>query len=277
MVDGISFHPMYGASPAYRAYRDYYYSYPQFVRDLRALAAHSGFSGELFAEEMCWRTSRNAVEIEPWTYSVTEAAKYYARGIVLNLGLGVTSCVGGENFEDMPPISGVLTSLCTAMASHEAVDMTVEIEIDHDGPVAYCAFRYPNGDRMLAVWTDGIAQDEDPGIPATIVFPGLVAGSVAAIDVLHGIEQELVFEANDGNTIVRDLLVKDYPVFIRLSGVTLGPAYEETVGDGFHRIGDIASFDLRSSDERSDRDGDGVPDDKDLCPEWPGSTGTNGC
>jgi len=28
---------------------------------------------------------------------------------------------------------------------------------------------------------------------------------------------------------------------------------------------------------KSDRDGDGVPDDEDLCPDWPGSPETNGC
>jgi sugar lactone lactonase YvrE len=27
----------------------------------------------------------------------------------------------------------------------------------------------------------------------------------------------------------------------------------------------------------SDRDGDGVSDDEDLCPDWPGSKETNGC
>ncbi|GAG45637.1 unnamed protein product, partial [marine sediment metagenome] len=102
----------------------------------------------------------------------------------------------------------------------------------------YCAFRYPNGDRMLAAWTDGIAQDEDPGVPATITFPGLTAGSVTGIDVLHGFEQELVFEIDGDDTLVRDLLVKDYPIFIRLSDVTMGTGYEETVGDGFHRLGE---------------------------------------
>jgi hypothetical protein len=123
------------------------------------------------------------------------------------------------------------------MAGHQAVDMPVEIDIDHDGPVAYCSFRYLNGDRMLAVWTDGIAQDDDPGVPATITFPGLVAGNVTGIDVLHGFEQEVVFEIDDGSTIVRDLLAKDYPILIRLSDVSFGPGYREIDGDGFHRLG----------------------------------------
>jgi len=160
------------------------------------------------------------------------------------------------------------------MAGHEAIDMPTEIDIEYEGPVAYCTFRYPNGDRMLAVWTDAIAQDEDPGVPATITFPGLATGTVTGIDVLHGFEQELVFETDGENTIVRDLLVKDYPILIRLSDVTFGPGYVETVGDGFHRLGDVNDV---PSSAGSDRDGDGVPDEEDFCPDWPGSPETSGC
>ena len=143
--------------------------------------------------------------------------------------------------------------------------------MEYTGPVAYCSFRYPNGDRVLAIWTDGIAQDEDPGVSATITFPGLSAGSVAGIDVLHGFEQELVFEVDGEDMIIRDLLVKDYPILIRLSDVTMGPDYQETVGDGFHQLGGPGAG------TGSDRDGDGVPDDEDFCPDWPGSAKTSGC
>jgi hypothetical protein len=143
--------------------------------------------------------------------------------------------------------------------------------------VAYCSFRYPNGDRMLAIWTDGVAQDEDPGVPATITFQGLAAASVTGVDVLHGFEQELVFEVDGEDTVVRDLLVKDYPILIRLSDMTFGEAYEETVGDGFHRFGDVDAVDSRSSGGLHDRDGDGVPDADDWCPDYPGDKLMNGC
>jgi len=116
------------------------------------------------------------------------------------------------------------------------------MNVDTEEPVAYCAFRYPNGDRILAVWTDGIAQDEDPGVPATVTFPDMTAGCVTGIDVLHGFEQELVFEIENGDTIVRDLLVKDYPILIRLSDIAFAPDYEETVGDGFHRMGEPSEY-----------------------------------
>ena len=163
---------------------------------------------------------------------------------------------------------------CPNMSGNESINMAVELDVDFE-PVAYCAFRFSDGDRMIAIWTDAIAVDDDPGVPATITFPGLTAGTVTGIDVLHGFEQELVFDTDGNDTVIRHLLVKDYPILIRLSDVTMGPNYEETVGDGFHRIGDIDA--VPSSAGGSDRDGDGVPDDKDFCPDWPGSSETSGC
>jgi hypothetical protein len=236
-VDGLSWHGMYGTSPRADCLPDYYETYPALVREIKQTAYTHGFQGEFIVEEMVWRTSRNPNPDEPWTYSETEAAKYYLRAIVMHLGLNVMAGYGGELVEEIQSIIDPISRLCTTMAGHEAIDMPVDIHIDYDGPVAYCAFRYPNGDRMLAVWTDGIAVDEDTGIPATIAFPGLSAGSVTGIDVLHGFEQELVFEIDGQGTIVRDLLVKDYPILIRLGDVTPGPDYGGAVGDSFHRLG----------------------------------------
>ena len=37
------------------------------------------------------------------------------------------------------------------------------------------------------------------------------------IDVLHGFEQELVIEKENGNVVIRNFLIKDYPIILRLS------------------------------------------------------------
>jgi len=273
-ADGVDFHPMYGASPAYEFYHQYYYDYPALIQEIKTTAESHGFRGDYMAMEMCWRTSLNVIPDEPWVYSDLTAAKYYARGMVINLGMDIAVGVGGELIERIAPVMAVIRNLCTVMAGHKAIDMPAKIDIDYE-PVAYCGFRYPNGDRILAIWTDGVAQDEDPGVPATIIIPGLKARTVTGIDVLHGFEQELVFEMDGDSTIVRDLLVKDYPILIRLSDVTMSDDYVETVGDGFHRLGDVDAVPRTSGG--SDRDGDGVPDAQDYCPDWPGSKEANGC
>ena len=285
VADAVSWHPFYGESPVlysgeYESHPEPFYwrDYPFKARAFAQAAAELGFQGEFLAEEMVWRTAVDENEGEPPVYTSVQAAKYMARASLMHLGLGFISKVGTQiPFPDVTrglPQYYVIRHLSAVLSDHAAIDMPVGIDVDYDGPVAYCSFRYPNGDRMLAVWTDGVAEDEDPGIPATITFPSLAAGSVTGIDVLHGFEQELIFEIDGEDTSVRDLLVKDYPILIRLSDVTFGPTYEETVGDGFHRLGDPSAVPIGSG---ADRDGDGVPDDEDLCPDWPGSKETSGC
>lgn len=266
-VDGIVWH-WGGASPELQT--EFYYRYPELVREIRGIAEVGGFEGELLAEEITLRTGKTPHPSEYMGYKEIPALKYTARITLMNLGLDVGTGLGFENLEQQPVSVRLTKGLCTVMAGHEAIDMPAEVDIDYE-PVAYCSFRYSNGDRMLAIWTDGIAQDEDPGIPATIRFPGLAAETVIGIDVLHGFEQELISEIDGDDTIIRDLLVKDYPILIRLSDVTFGADYDETAGDGFHRLGEP------DAGTASDRDGDGVPDNEDFCPDWPGSPETSGC
>jgi len=267
LVDGVSWHGMYSTSPEYEFHKDYYYEYPSIVADIIRIARENGFTGKFFSDEIGWRTAESWVECEwdvltradwPMAYSSeSKAAKYLARGLVLNLGLDVAAAQGGHYVYQVPLIR-VISNVCTVMAGHEAIQMPVEIDIDYD-PIAYYGFRFPDGDRMLAIWTDGVAQDHDPGVAATITFSGLVVEKVVGIDVLHDFEQELIFEVVDESTVVRDLLVKDYPILLRLTNVTEGENYQELL------------------QKQADRDGDGVPDEEDYCPDYPGSPAANGC
>jgi hypothetical protein len=71
---------------------------------------------------------------------------------------------------------------------------------------------------MLALWTNGIAVDDEPGLPATLTFSGESATNAIGIDVLEGFQQELITERSGSDLVIRDLLVKDYPIFVRLDG-----------------------------------------------------------
>ncbi|HDL85345.1 MAG TPA: hypothetical protein ENH11_03295 [Candidatus Acetothermia bacterium] len=258
LVDAISWH-VGAPSLEYEYWREHYIRYPSIVQQIKEVASAHGFTGEYIADELNWRSPLNPFEAEPWIYSPIVAAKYYARGMVMNLGMNLTVGVAGLS-SARPQVFSTVRNLCTIMDGTETLMIPAEIQMDAKR-VAYYGFALPNGDKLFAIWTDGVAQDEDPGIPATITFPGLTAKTVTGIDVLHGFEQALVFETDGDSTIVRDLLVKDYPALIRLSDVTMSDDYVETVGDGFHLLGDI----------------DAVPDDQDYCPDWPGSKEANGC
>ena len=66
------------------------------------------------------------------------------------------------------------------------------------------------------VWTNGIAVEEDPGIETQVTIPGVSASKVVGMDVLYGFEQELIFEEVNGNLTINNLVVKDYPLIMRL-------------------------------------------------------------
>ena len=73
---------------------------------------------------------------------------------------------------------------------------------------------------MVALWTNDEAVQDDPGINATLTLPESSAEKAIGIDVFSGLEQELITENENGSLVIRDLLVKDYPVFIRFEGMS---------------------------------------------------------
>jgi hypothetical protein len=48
-----------------------------------------------------------------------------------------------------------------------------------------------------------------------LTIPGFSASEAIGIDALYGLEQELIPETDNGNLIIRNLLVKDYPIIIK--------------------------------------------------------------
>ena len=82
------------------------------------------------------------------------------------------------------------------------------------------AFTLPNRDKLVALWANGAAVEEDFGLESTLTISNISAENVIRIDVLHGFEQELVTEIIDGDLVVRDLLVKDYPIIIKFINTT---------------------------------------------------------
>jgi hypothetical protein len=181
LVDVIAWHPMYGTSPAYDLYRDYYYNYPAFVQDIKDTAAAHGFEGEFQADEIGWATPENAIADQPWVYTPTVAAKYFGRGILMHLGMDVGVGVPDDNI--------VVRILSTVMAGAEPVSLEVEMQTTVANAVSY-AFALPNGEYLVAIWTDGEAVEYDPGISTTVIFPGLGNRMVTGLDILLGSSED---------------------------------------------------------------------------------------
>ena len=207
LVDGVSWHPMYSPSPEYEIYEEYYYTYPDFVERIKDMARAHGFRGEFQADEIGWATIGHSVADQPWEYTPTAAEKYWGRGIIQNLGLDVNVGLGENN--------AVAQKLCTVMAGATPVDLAVDVKNSDPTTLSY-AFSLDEGGYLIGLWTNGIAAEYDPGVESTVTVQGVLADRVVAVDSLYGFEQELNFETQNGNLVIRNLLVKDYPTIIKV-------------------------------------------------------------
>ncbi len=218
--DVVSWHPFYDVAPNIRVTRSYYYEYSSIVQEIKQTASVSGFAGEYWGTDMAWNSEENCgfsgcrVNGREIQKTDIQVAKYTARAIVMELGLDVV--VGLDNFiNDRPWSYPTMRNLSTVMAGNKPLEIPVEIESDTSRLMSY-GFSLPNGDRLFAVWNGGVAVDYDPGVPSTLTFPDTSAQKVIGIDVLHGFEQELIIESENGNLVIRNFHIKDYPIILRL-------------------------------------------------------------
>ncbi len=207
LVDGISWHPMYGTAPEYDVYADYYYDYPAIVQRIKDTAEANGFVGEYQADELTWRTTNTAIPDQPWVFSPITASKYFGRGALMHRGMDVGVGIGSDYM--------ITPNLCTVMAGVEPVDLPIEIQSTATNIVSY-TFTTPDGGYMVALWTNGIAVENDPGVEAILNIPDFSASEVIVKDILYGFEQELIFETESGGLKIPNLLVRDYPILIQL-------------------------------------------------------------
>jgi hypothetical protein len=113
-------------------------------------------------------------------------------------------------------IPSTVRNLSTIMAGAKTTSFPVEIDTEAKNVVSY-AFSLSNGDILVAFWADGAASEYSSGVSATLILPGLTAQRVIGMDVLNGFEQQLVTSDENGNLVVRNLLIKDYPIIIQLT------------------------------------------------------------
>jgi hypothetical protein len=227
--DVIQWHGIYDVTPDNQLNGDYYYKYPGIIESMKQTASAHGFEGEYWGTELTWHSMKSKL-----------VAKYSARAFVMQLGMDVG--VGWPTFGDITQgwLWPTLRNLNTIMAGTRPASLAVEIDspvkehsYEPDGTwdppvfeapdietvenIASYGFAKPNGDRLFALWTDGTAADNDPGVNSCLIFRDIAAGKVVALDALYGFEQELVTEKANGDILICNLLVRDYPLILRFS------------------------------------------------------------
>ncbi|MBN1934259.1 MAG: right-handed parallel beta-helix repeat-containing protein [Anaerolineae bacterium] len=216
LVDVIAWHPMYGITPEYEDEREYYYAYLDIARDIKETAISYGFQGEFRGDEIGWcGLDEEDCGAAAHRYTNGVAAKYYGRGIAIHLGLNLMVHLGGMSDRRLET-SALVSNLATVFAGSRAEAFPIQVQTAITNVVSY-TFALPNDGYLVALWNDGVAVDYDPGITATLTFSGFADHYATGIDALYGYQQQVMAEAVDGNLVIRDLLVKDYPILLRLS------------------------------------------------------------
>lgn len=212
-IDGFSLHPFYDNIPEDSRIQNY----PQTVGEIKARLSAKGFTGELFADEILWHTREESDWLHGPPVSKTIAAKYYLRSITEHRGLDINVTI--DTFFQVPEMDAI-RNLNNVLAGAEPAD-GIEFTLEPGETVQYqrqYAFTMPNGDILLAIWRNGPALEEDVGILSTLTLADVSANSVTGINVFYGFEQELISETINNDLVIHNLLVKDYPIFIKIAG-----------------------------------------------------------
>lgn len=224
LFDVIQWHGQYDVRPDNEFYGTYYYDYPSIVEEIREVAIENGFQGEYWSTDMQWESEQFPHEVtgeQPWVVNRGTdkvAAKHYARGIVMHLGMEVSAGMeAGQPPAETPWSHQTVRLLSTVMAGAMPSDLSVSISgAPEDSRIVSHGFALPDGDMLFALWNDGTAVDDDPGVSVTLTFQGLSPRSATGLDVLYGFEQELITDPDSDDLVISAVLVKDYPTILRI-------------------------------------------------------------
>jgi len=216
--DVISWHGMYDVTPDATFFGNYYYEYPSIIESIKQTATDNGFQGEFWGTELTWRVEgvSEVPENQPWEgHTQIQSAKYWTRAIVMELGLDLGVGLGGPSPETEYVAYQTIRNLNTIMAGVHTTSLQMEIQSNIENLMSY-SFSLDDGSKLVAIWNNGVAIDDAVGIPATITFPDFSGKKVVGIDVLNGFKQELTTITDDGQLVIPNLLIMDYPILIHM-------------------------------------------------------------
>ena len=217
IADAVSWHPLYGNIPNDGQFPDYYASYPSLLANIMDTAKQNGFQGKFIVGEISYGGGPNCGGCDTIDSSYSEIiwAKYTARGIILHFGNDIAAGVGGMTSQRLVQYN-TIRNIANVFAGVHAEEFAIDVQTELKNYKAF-TFTGTDGSRLVALWTDGPAVDDDPGVPSAITIPSLAGWNATGIDILNGFEQELITSNENGNLVIRDLLIKDYPIILRLS------------------------------------------------------------
>lgn len=207
------------ASPAFRS--SYYYGYDEMWNEIKTLAEENGFRGEYIADGLNYRTfySMNVLQPEngPYhPYKPEVAAKYIGRMIVINRGMDISIGTSGTDAHGRPDEGNMIRNLAYLMEGWEAEPFAVTVE-SQGNLIRWYTFTDDNGNGYIAVWNDGEAEVVSKDTTCRITINGVESTTTEAWDPFTSLRQLLMFEVSNGDTVLDGILLKDYPIIIKVS------------------------------------------------------------
>lgn len=220
MADAISLHTVNNdASPEFRS--EYYYGYDEMWKAIKTKAEANGFSGEYYADELNYRSTYSLGTLQPemgdyHPYSPEVAAKYIGRMIAVNLGMDISVGTSGTNIVDRPAEGGMIRNMAYLMEGLKAAPLSVEANSTSEF-IRYYTFENADGDQYIVIWNDVEAKVDSEDIEVSLVIDNGPADSITAINPYLLISQRLNFENTSDRVVIDQLLIKDYPIIIKIN------------------------------------------------------------
>jgi len=227
-IDALSWHP--GNEPNAK--------YFEGVRELQKQCRALGFQGRFFATQV-FAGSMYPPGPQPgnlYLGSETQMAKYFAKSLIGHSGVGMEAgpchphftafahpqalCQTMWGMQTLNPCRPTMTyywwrTMASAMDSFEPVAFPVKFSAERD--LLYFTFQRGEHERMVGVWIDGPEKDGIAQTKEELRLLGVQAKQGAVVDIMNGTEQVLDLSTEGGDTVLRGMLIKDYPVLIRIS------------------------------------------------------------
>jgi len=239
-VDVIGFHPFYDPSPLDPYLMSFASDFPRFKKMMEGY----GFKGSYIASEWDFFSAYPPSDLPGYVnreaHSEMQKAIYSARLATTFAHLNIIN-LWNETFQTMETMRGLsllrntfpnevicptqpepvyymARTLSTALEDVKGYDLPVAFSNDRR-EVTHCGFLRGNGERLLALWLPGVAEErgeEGTFLATDVVLKGVKGRNASIIDVLNGTEQPLVADQSAEGMLFRNIRVQEWPLIIRV-------------------------------------------------------------
>ena len=229
-IDAIGWHPTDEPDAAYFAS----------VREFQKKCRDLGFRGHFFATEIYAGSMYPPGEKSyPMLTSEIQMAKFLLRSLVGHSGVGMEAgpchphftgrvhpqalCQATWGTPTLNPCRPTMTyymwrNVATLMDDFRPLEFAVNFS--NGQGLLYFTFQRGDKERMVSVWIDGPSKEGLVEAKTDIVFPGVHASRATVADIMNGTEQELEVAGNGADTVLKGMLMKDYPVFVTVQSTS---------------------------------------------------------